>query len=101
MATTTVNQPIAAANNGTSSSPKLTGLDVISYERLSGGDVDEVQRLVHAATSRGIFFLETNTSAAATDVTSKLPRILDAEREFFRRPLEEKKKFESKVPERG
>jgi isopenicillin N synthase-like dioxygenase len=84
----------------TTATTKTTELEVVNYERLSARDKNEIKKLVHAATTRGIFFLDTNGPSAA-QVTADIPQILNAQRKFFDLPLQEKRAFETSVPERG
>jgi isopenicillin N synthase-like dioxygenase len=84
----------------TPSTQKTTELEVINLERLSANDATEIKKLVHAAQTRGIFFLDTSGPSAA-QATADIPPILDAQREFFALPLEKKREWERSVPERG
>jgi isopenicillin N synthase-like dioxygenase len=79
---------------------KTTELKIINFERLQVGDKDEVQKLVNAATSRGIFFLDTSGPSTA-QVTADIPDVLNAQREFFGLSLDQKRCFERSEPERG
>jgi hypothetical protein len=88
------------AKDSTAPSVITTELDVIDYERLNARDEDEIQKLIHAATTRGIFFLDTSGPSAA-EVMTDIPQVLNAERKFFALSLEEKRRFESSERERG
>lgn len=79
---------------------KTTELEVINYELLKSGDNNEIKKLVHAATSRGIFFLDTSGPSAA-QVTAEVPEVLAAQRKFFALSRDEKRAFERSEPERG
>lgn len=79
---------------------KVTELEVVDYELLRARDQKEIEKLIQAATTRGIFFLDL-TGPSAAKVRFDIPHIIDAQRNFFDRPLNEKQVFESPVPERG
>lgn len=75
-------------------------LQSICYERLLAKDESEIEKLVEAVTSRGVFFLDTSDPSAA-GINSQIPQILEAQYEFFRQPLEYKQTFEVTGLERG
>lgn len=79
---------------------KTPELEVVNYELLNAGDDNAIKKLIHAATSRGIFFLDTSGPSAA-QVTADVPEVLAAQRKFFALSRDEKRVFERSEPERG
>ena len=82
------------------SNGNTTELEVVNYDLLAARDTDEIQKLVQAATGRGIFFLDLRGPLAETAVADLKP-ILKAQRKFFAQPIEEKEVYSSDLPERG
>jgi hypothetical protein len=103
MATRTMTAAAATLTQTTSSSSptkKTAELEVVNYELLNAGDDNEIKKLVHAATSRGIFFLDTSGPSAA-QVTADVPKVLAAQCKFFALSRDEKRTFERSEPGRG
>ncbi|OIW29213.1 para-aminobenzoate synthase [Coniochaeta ligniaria NRRL 30616] len=67
-------------------------LEVISYERLKARHSDEVNKMIHALSTKGMFFLDMQ-GPSSEQFLADLPPVLEHQRRFFERPNEIKNKF--------
>lgn len=80
--------------NTKSSSGNLAELEIIDYEALEQKDLAEIEKLIHAGRTVGMFHLDLR-GPSTKGIFEDMPVILETAQSFFRLPLDSAEKLHS------